>query len=674
MKTRIFSNKTAVLSGGLLVAMMSVTFSDAQARQSVDIPPEQVLSLPTYNTIDRNHVNVATGAVTITQEDVGIGSGALSLTHTIGTHTSDFVNFETYSGPVDRFRGGLMKKHWRSRGNPGVYDDLYIAQYFDFEGSLDFEINGDGTFTPVYDKLSSLVFSNDMYTVTKANGTVVEIPGSLGAMQDNTYQGATMSYNRIVYPNGYTITVHRRRSGISAPVLSVTTNTGLQLKYHYTVGARPLPAELDKEIVWPGPNIPSDGLDWSDTVPSSVTAINRGYEYCSDTQACSLSQSWPVATYHWPAGMPKAAFVGRSVFSVVDAAGRTTEYHHNPIDIEAGAPAVTSSGTKFASRLEKIKFAHETTPSVSYTYDNVFDSSPIFQQFVFYRKNIGPATLASASNKGRGTTYKVGAAGTNYLNETGWQHTSAGHKAVERYATNTYWNVPVKVETWDKDITYETQSRPTSGNVAPVKNRIHRVDNKRGKGATEYEYDARGHLTKVWQISDTGGSLLTEAHYPVSCTNPKTCNKPTWTRDARGNQTHYVYHPLSGNIARITYPADEQGVIARTRFSYQQYTAWYKNSAGALEAAPSSVWLLSEEKTCRTGNTLPNNDGCETPGTEIVTTYHYGKQDGTVANNLWLKGMTVTADGESRTTCYGYDKLGNRISETAPKANHSICD
>lgn len=676
-KNAVQGKRLKHLSGLLAVA---VAFN-ASALQSNEMPAENTLSLPSYNTTDRNSVNVATGAVSITQQDVAIGQGGLSLSHTIGTHTSDFVNFETYSGPADKFRGGLMKKHFRSRGNPGYFDDLFIAQYFDFEGSLDFEINGDGTFTPLYDALSSLVFANGMYTVTKANGTVVEIPGALAALQDDTYstgpQGHTLNYDRIIYPNGFIISVERAYSGMTSPILSVTTNNGLQLKYNYVSQTRPLPAHLDKYIAWPGPNIPQDGVTWSDSQPASVVAINRGYEYCADTTACTLSQSWPTATYIWPDGMPKAAYVGPSVFSVIDAAGRTTDYHHAPVDIDIGAPGNPSTGTRFVSRLQSVKFAHETTPSVSYSYANIFDSTPIYQQFYFYRKNIGPATLVGASNKGNLFTYRVGANGTEYLTAQHWQHLSTGHKSVERYATDTHWNVPLKIELWDKDITFESQAsgrNTTGGPLAPIINRVEIIENKTSKGGSSYNYDSRGHLTHVYQNDGTGSFMVSEARYPASCTNPKTCNQPTWVKDQRGYQTDYTYHGASGGVATVTLPANEQSIRAKTRYGYQQYYAWYKNSAGTLTQATSPVWLMSYEKTCRKGSTLSDNSGCSINGSEIVTTYHYGKQDGSVANNLWLKGVTVTADGESRTTCYTHDRLGNQLSETAPLAGLTTCN
>jgi YD repeat-containing protein len=58
-------------------------------------------------------------------------------------------------------------------------------------------------------------------------------------------------------------------------------------------------------------------------------------------------------------------------------------------------------------------------------------------------------------------------------------------------------------------------------------------------------------------------------------------------------------------------------------------------------------------------------------GDEVLTTYDYGPDSG--PNNLFLRGRVVTADGQSLRTCYTYDRFGNRISETLPRAGLTSC-
>jgi hypothetical protein len=62
---------------------------------------------------------------------------------------------------------------------------------------------------------------------------------------------------------------------------------------------------------------------------------------------------------------------------------------------------------------------------------------------------------------------------------------------------------------------------------------------------------------------------------------------------------------------------------------------------------------------------------CAIPGDETLTTYDYGPDSG--PNNLWLRGVVVTAGGVSPRTCYAYDKWGNRISATSPRAGLTSC-
>jgi YD repeat-containing protein len=63
--------------------------------------------------------------------------------------------------------------------------------------------------------------------------------------------------------------------------------------------------------------------------------------------------------------------------------------------------------------------------------------------------------------------------------------------------------------------------------------------------------------------------------------------------------------------------------------------------------------------------------GCAQPSDEVLTTYDYGPDSG--PNNLLLRGKAVTADGKTARTCYAYDALGNKISETSANAQLANC-
>lgn len=87
--------------------------------------------------------------------------------------------------------------------------------------------------------------------------------------------------------------------------------------------------------------------------------------------------------------------------------------------------------------------------------------------------------------------------------------------------------------------------------------------------ATQYTYDARGNVTETRVIAKAGSGIsdaVTSAAFP--CSSAATCDKPQWTRDARGNQTDYSYDSASGNITSIILPADAAGIRATTAFGY----------------------------------------------------------------------------------------------------------
>lgn len=113
-------------------------------------------------------------------------------------------------------------------------------------------------------------------------------------------------------------------------------------------------------------------------------------------------------------------------------------------------------------------------------------------------------------------------------------------------------------------------------------------------------------------------------------------------------------------------------VRPETRNAYQEHRAWISNGGGGFQQAPGSIHLLTQSRQCRTS--AMNTDGsCALGGDEVVTTYDYGPQDGSAANNLLLRGTAVTAGGQTLRTCYRYDRLGRKISETAPEANLGVC-
>jgi YD repeat-containing protein len=149
------------------------------------------------------------------------------------------------------------------------------------------------------------------------------------------------------------------------------------------------------------------------------------------------------------------------------------------------------------------------------------------------------------------------------------------------------------------------------------------------------------------------------------------CDKPTSVTNPKGAVTDYTYDPVHGGLLTETGPAPSVGAPRpMKRYAYEQRYAWVKDSGGNYVQAASPLWVLASEKTCRTSATV--GDACAAGSSdEVITTYDHGPNSG--PNNLWLRGKVVTADGVSIRTCYAYDPLGNKISETSPRAGLATC-
>lgn len=152
--------------------------------------------------------------------------------------------------------------------------------------------------------------------------------------------------------------------------------------------------------------------------------------------------------------------------------------------------------------------------------------------------------------------------------------------------------------------------------------------------------------------------------------SPKLCTKPIVQTDAKNNQTDYTYDPAHGGTLTMTLPAAANGIRPQTRHEYAQRYAWIKNTAGSYTPASSPIWVKTRERFCRA--TAASGQTCSGGAAdEVVTDYEYGPDSG--PNNLLLRGVAVTADGQTRRTCYGYDSNGRKVSETQPKAGLGVC-
>lgn len=148
----------------------------------------------------------------------------------------------------------------------------------------------------------------------------------------------------------------------------------------------------------------------------------------------------------------------------------------------------------------------------------------------------------------------------------------------------------------------------------------------------------------------------------------KTCNKPLSTTDERGGQTDYTHDSAHGGVLTETGPA-VNGVRPQARYTYVQRYAWIRNSGGGYTQAETPIWLLARKSICKTG--AASGAGCAVAGDEVLTTYDYGPDSG--PNTLLLRGQVEDAGGVAARTCFTYDALGRKISETKPRAGLAVC-
>lgn len=194
--------------------------------------------------------------------------------------------------------------------------------------------------------------------------------------------------------------------------------------------------------------------------------------------------------------------------------------------------------------------------------------------------------------------------------------------------------------------------------------------------AVEYSYDMRGNKTRECSIPKDAvtwasmGALnektprCNTSRTPVAdlamtttyveaanlradqCVNMKTCNKPLFTIDPKGNRTDYTWSPTHGQLLTETKPTDPAGLRPLTTYDYTPFPG--------VDGATFYLLTSKIEKIDATNTT--------------TTTYEYN-----TANKFVLKSQVVDSGGLALRTCFKFDATGNLISKTEPKAGLTSC-
>lgn len=671
---------------------------------AIAVQDEQTFGPPNATLTDSMFVNVLTGQLSPSLSTVAIG-GELGLSHKISMYANHMRDDYGYT---DKFSGRAHATIVGTQLNlPSKFgfkhcDEFRVMRVFGFVGTADFVVKQGNDYVCnlfasvtgnyVYEPLGDAKHALEVVQVDGAQELLWTLPDGTEVSFEKYASDAEAGgkIKKVVYPNGFTITIDSN---------SVVTNTGYQLKYIFENDPAKFISDPEKRNALPYyTTAPAENMGWwAARNPVEIKAINNAFEYCdsnltdNDRYCAGLAQDWPTVQFVWPNGMPRAMYVGQAVFKVVGPEGGVTEYHYQAQDLAvisefdlilaewalAGGYSESrelvfgmQEHEAISPRLVGIKPAGADEVTYSYIYKTDHEFWVSVEQAgvpnVYSRWDLGSHSgiLVRANSKVLGpANYVMNAPtgqGGNYTNTS-----SVAGRSINVKVSSDFPGTPLRADVSNEG-SYIFNEPDFTG----------RLSWKNDLGDSERTYfndvDSRGNLKSIQRKEKTLGS----AGYPTSCSNPKTCNKPLWIADAKGLLTDYTYHAESGQVLTVTQPADNNGIRPQTRYWYEQKQARFKQSSSGAAELGSPIWVLVGESYCRAGAAAQNHTnsspvGCVNASDEVKKTYAYFPEN--QANNLQVRSITVTADQESRTTCYQYDIYGNRIGETAPKGASNSC-
>lgn len=594
------------------------------------------LNQPEFVLTDQNGVDLQSATTYLHETDLSIGSRDNPLTHTMysgtaGEWTLDYPSFlplQSQAQMDDFMYGFIQAPTCPAKNGPQIYWTVIVGHASEsFATGFN---SGCTVFTSTKPTGDTLVYSNGQYTYTLRDGTEViysgTVPHSLGP-----------TATEIIYPDGRVLTYGYDSSG---GLQSVTRSDGLQLKYTYAVGFNG------------NPHL------------TGVTAINNAYEYCNPTAAtCSLTKNWPRATYSFAAapnnGETMTVTDSRGAVTVytMDSSGRTTGIQ---LPSSTGGNNITynycnSSCTQYSS------YPLGANPS-NYVLSVVRDSPP--QTWTY---SGGPAQPFPNNFQAFGTTATYG-----YTSPVGGSSTVVIYLCEDN---NNVFDGPTCLEHGRNPLLQVTDDDGVVYLTDGYYGRVQSATKPEGN-QIQYTWDGRNNLTNE-MLNPKSGSSLTSiplvANYDTTCTYPVKCDQPNWVKDGLGNETDYTYDTTHGGVLTKTLPADANGFRPQTTYTYTPLNAWVLNSSGTYVQSAAPIYVRATETICRTSQANPTGSTtpCAVQGDQVVKTYQYGPNSG--PNNLFVRGVSVAADGATHTTCYGYDIYGNRTSETEPLAGLTTC-
>jgi RHS repeat-associated protein len=530
-----------------------------------------------------------------------------------------------------RFARQWSKNAWRIAQLPTMSGSSSYPVVSFGGGSIPFEPNGSGGYKALFEDGSTL--SSDRTTFTSSDGTQITFTAT--SHQYYTVESGLGVGTQITFPDGVRWNYHYETASAflgpqmppecSDPYLLQDPGWQAYCGSIYSQWQTFYGRRLSSITSSTGYQIK---LHYATTTMSSyetlsgwwqvtqATALNNAVEYCNPASgSCSFANTWPQANY--------SGWVGAELALVTAPGGGTTYYSYS----------LSATNQK---QLTGIRPPGASSNLITYGYANDKVSSYSAGGGTW---NYSYGTLTTT------VTDPLSNANTITFDNLGLVESSAagGQTTSFDYCDYNESNCP---EDLLKRVT------------APEGNYV------------QYAYDARGNRTTTTNIAKSGSglaSIVTSAAYPSSCSNQKTCNKPTSTTDARGQVTDYTYDGSHGGVIVVTAPADASGVRPQTRIGYGSIYAYYKNSAGSVVAGPAAFYVPTVVSSCRTA-TNGNPASCVGTVEERLTVLGY-TTTGAATNGqpyaVQVKNGTASLLAQ---TDVAYDNYGNVVSVDGPQS------
>ena len=597
-----------------------------------------------HKTSDKAGVNVASGRSSFSLDTISIGAGDLSLQHKMMSNNDNFyVAFDNFWGYMYRTESSSVGSKLEFNFGNQVETISYPANFL----SPDFVEHSSSAPKRKLKKLNATT-----YEFTTSAGTVYEYSTVMApaapfhTLADGHHFIATLT--KVTYPNGFQVNIHYKTSKVFFPLSSVsssriqavTTNTGLMLKYTY---------KSDSAV--------KDNWNWF--LVKEIKTINNSVDYCNPmSDACTTTSSWPTVSFNWP-GHLLAFGAGDLTVQLPDQS--RVIYKHKMYCNSGPGVSDCNNGATMNNDIkisDVVSATSSGTSTESYSRGNQWACS----SFDCSTLKTGLITKVTKGNSVWSYTYSPPPA-DKYIPTA---ITSKG--PLEQRLTVTMNTLLSNI----KDIS-DNEQGATFYFASNYENQVERIHYWYGN-SIHFQRDAAGNITEKREkpaANHTDAELVTTANYQNNCSPAfVTQHKPASITDPKNQTTSFTYHCESGLVKSITSPPDKNSKASSKYYSYEQHYAYYKKDENSIVQSSSPVWLLTSERECLTGT--GDETSCTDATEAIVKTYHYGVTN--AANNLWLKGVSVSYGSETRTTCYTYDNIGNKVAEYQPMANKTSCD